>query len=178
MNFKSGVWVVLVGLAVASCAPEEIENSTQNESVRENTTSDSETSTSVNANEEADEASELSAFDLAAQAACRADGDDILNTLTDELVFASRGPDGIVSVACPIEDFNAVYQIDTTTIPVEDRSEFDLAVAEFMRIGLRPGDDRSGTGAYRMRDGRFCSVQNDLEAGRTLCEHALQISTQ
>ncbi|PWE17106.1 hypothetical protein DDZ18_10430 [Marinicauda salina] len=122
-----------------------------------------------------DEETGLSALDAAAQQACRAETDDaLLAALPDGASFSSRGPDGVVVVGCDMADGRFVRRLRSTELSEEARIEFDLAVADHIRFGLRPGDDRSGTGAYRMRDGRFCAVQTDDAISQRLCAAAAE----
>lgn len=115
----------------------------------------------------------LSALDQAAQAACEAQDDAaLLAALPEGASFSSRGPDGIVVIACKLEGRSDVFRFDAPELPEDFRMDFDFTVAEHMRHGMRPGDDRSATGAFRMRDGRFCSVQTDETVSATVCEAA------
>lgn len=114
------------------------------------------------------------ALDLAAEQACDAGDEAIMEAIPAGASFASRGADGMVVVACRLDDLSGVYRIDSTALPDGVRTEFDLAIAEHMRHGLRVGDDRSGTGAYRKRDGGFCAVQTDPQVSRAVCEAARQ----
>ena len=112
-------------------------------------------------------------LDHAAEDACRGEDDAaVLAALPDGAAFSSRGPDGMVVVACKLDGDGSVYRIDSTALEGEARSTFDLAASEHMRFGLRPNDDRSGTGAYRMRDGRFCAIQTEREISERVCDAA------
>jgi hypothetical protein len=114
-------------------------------------------------------------LDHAAEDACRGEDDAaVLAALPDGAAFSSRGPDGMVVVACKLDGDGSVYRIDSTALEGDMRSTFDLAAAEHMRFGLRPNDDRSGTGVYRMRDGRFCAIQTEREISERVCEAAEQ----
>lgn len=114
----------------------------------------------------------LGALDSAAEQACEASDEAIMEAIPAGASFSSRGADGMVVVACRLDDFNGVYRIDSTALPAGVRTDFDLAAAGHMRHGLRVGDDRSGTGAYRKRDGGFCAVQTDPQVSRAVCEAA------
>lgn len=114
----------------------------------------------------------LSALDAVAERACGASDAAIMDALPDGASFSSRNAQGIVVIACTLDDVNGVYRIDSTALPSGVRADFDFEVAEHMRHGLRVGDDRSGTGAYRQRDGGFCAVQTDVEVSRRVCEAA------
>lgn len=123
----------------------------------------------------------LTALEIAAEDACRADSEaGVLAVVPQGASFASRGPDGVVTVAWKLDGEGDVLRFDAPGLPEAFRSDFDFAVAEHMRHGLRPGDDRSGTGVYRMRDGRFCAIQTDRqvsEAVRAIAREAEAIET-
>lgn len=119
----------------------------------------------------------LTALEMAAEDACRAESDaGVLAAVPQGASFASRGPDGQVTVAWKLDGEAQVHSFDAPGLPEAFRSDFDFAVAEHMRHGLRPGDDRSGTGVYRMRDGRFCAIQTDRQVSEAVREIALEAS--
>lgn len=120
----------------------------------------------------AQEEGELSALDAAAERACGAGDEQILAALPQGASFSSRAGDARVVVGCRLDDHTGVHRIRSTALPESARTQFDLAIAAHMRHGLRAGDERSGTGAYRERDGGFCAIQTDREVSRAVCEAA------
>ena len=115
----------------------------------------------------------LTRLEQAAEDICRAEEDAAkLAALPEGASFASRGPDGVVVIAYKLDGQDGIHRFGVGDLPQSEQADFDFGVAEHMRFGLRRGDDRSGTGAYRMRDGRFCAVQTDEAVSRAVMEIA------
>lgn len=150
----------VAGLILAGCAPEaEVEQPTP---PSEAAVSQPDGATDAMDGEGDDEA--LDATEILARDVCAAGDDGFGALLPDGHGFASRGPDARVHAAWNIGGEGGEAIVYTPGIDMEERTVFDTAVASFMRHNLVAGVDRDGiTGAYRLRDGRFCVVQTERE---------------
>jgi len=169
---KPIAWLSMSAAALLLAACGEADETAEDAAPSEQTSAQDETATGTGSGETG---VGLSRLDQAAEDACRAEGvDAVLAVLPEGASFTSRGPDAYVEVACKLEDRREYYRFRSVDLPEAIRTGFDSTVANHMRFGLRPGDDRSNTGVYRMRDGRFCAVQTDPALGRTACEAAAE----